>query len=154
MTATAGSDVVQSGRPIFDDFFQHFGRISAITRRMLSSKRERNYRGQASSERWRYERSLRLSSFFKEIACRKKSTPCSKLVMRIVYGRDLCNAAMKYGLANEEIARKQYEREYSTEVKICGLFVDKDKPFLCASPDGLVGDDGLIEIKCPYSARF
>ncbi|GFY08912.1 hypothetical protein TNCV_4661041 [Trichonephila clavipes] len=33
-TATAGSDVVQSGRPIFDDFF----RISAITRRMLSSK--------------------------------------------------------------------------------------------------------------------
>ncbi|GFU49741.1 hypothetical protein TNCV_2930271 [Trichonephila clavipes] len=23
MTATAGSDVVQSGRPIFDDFFQH-----------------------------------------------------------------------------------------------------------------------------------
>ncbi|GFS93599.1 transposon Tf2-6 polyprotein [Trichonephila clavipes] len=67
----------------------------------------------------------------------KKSTPCSKLVMRIVYGRDLCNAAMKYGLANEEIARKQYEREYSTEVKICGLFVDKDKLFLCASPDGL-----------------
>ncbi|GFT69143.1 hypothetical protein TNCV_2566031 [Trichonephila clavipes] len=23
-TATAGSDVVQSGRPIFDDFYQHF----------------------------------------------------------------------------------------------------------------------------------
>ncbi|GFW56581.1 adhesion G protein-coupled receptor B2 [Trichonephila clavipes] len=23
MTATAGSDVVRSGRPIFDDFFQH-----------------------------------------------------------------------------------------------------------------------------------
>ncbi|GFW45794.1 yqaJ domain-containing protein [Trichonephila clavipes] len=90
---------------------------------------ESETRGQASFERWRYERSLRLSSFFKEIACRKKSTPCSKLVMRIVYGRDLCNAAMKYGLANEEIARKQYEREYSTEVKICGLFVDKDKPF-------------------------
>ncbi|GFU76154.1 yqaJ domain-containing protein [Trichonephila clavipes] len=113
---------------------------------------ESETRGQASSERWRYERSLRLSSsFFKEIACRKKSTPCSKLVMRIVYGRDLCNAAMKYGLANEEIARKQHEREYSTEVKICSLFVDKDKPFLCASPDGLVGEDGLIEIKCPYS---
>ncbi|GFU48112.1 cytochrome b-c1 complex subunit 2, mitochondrial [Trichonephila clavipes] len=71
---------------------------------------ESETRGQASFERWRYERSLRLSSsFFKEIACRKKSTPCSKLVMRIVYGRDLCNAAMKYGLANEEIARKQHK---------------------------------------------
>ncbi|GFW20960.1 hypothetical protein TNCV_1714671 [Trichonephila clavipes] len=65
--------------------------------------------------------------FSKKLLAGKKSTPCSKLVMRIVY--DLCNAAMKYGLANEEIARKQYEREYSTEVKICGLFVDKDKPF-------------------------
>ncbi|GFX47542.1 hypothetical protein TNCV_3015611 [Trichonephila clavipes] len=38
MTATAGSDVVQSGRPIFDDFSNTCGRISAITRRMLSSK--------------------------------------------------------------------------------------------------------------------
>ncbi|GFW49246.1 hypothetical protein TNCV_3057561 [Trichonephila clavipes] len=54
--------------------------------------------------------------------------------MRIVYGRDLCNAAMKCGLANEEIARKQYEREYSTEEKICGLFVDKDKPFCVLHP--------------------
>ncbi|GFV46831.1 hypothetical protein TNCV_4856961 [Trichonephila clavipes] len=26
MNATAGSDVVQSGRPIFDDFFQHLWR--------------------------------------------------------------------------------------------------------------------------------
>ncbi|GFV37948.1 hypothetical protein TNCV_2663611 [Trichonephila clavipes] len=37
-TAKAGSDVVQSGRPIFDDFSNSCGRISAITRRMLSSK--------------------------------------------------------------------------------------------------------------------
>ncbi|GFY08774.1 hypothetical protein TNCV_4659671 [Trichonephila clavipes] len=37
-TATAGSDVVQSGRPIFDDFSNICGRISAIIRRMLSSK--------------------------------------------------------------------------------------------------------------------
>ncbi|GFW99247.1 hypothetical protein TNCV_3010151 [Trichonephila clavipes] len=32
------SDVIQSGRPIFDDFSNICGRISAITRRMLSSK--------------------------------------------------------------------------------------------------------------------
>ncbi|GFT57560.1 transposable element Tcb2 transposase [Trichonephila clavipes] len=37
-TATAGSDVVLSGRPIFDDFFNICGRILAITRRMLSFK--------------------------------------------------------------------------------------------------------------------
>ncbi|GFW66271.1 hypothetical protein TNCV_1711701 [Trichonephila clavipes] len=39
MTATAGSDVVRSGRPIFDDFFQHlWPYIGNNTRRMLSSK--------------------------------------------------------------------------------------------------------------------
>ncbi|GFW94486.1 hypothetical protein TNCV_2702071 [Trichonephila clavipes] len=38
LTATAGSDVVQSGRPIFDEFSNICGRISATTRRLLSSK--------------------------------------------------------------------------------------------------------------------
>ncbi|GFW26998.1 hypothetical protein TNCV_1378361 [Trichonephila clavipes] len=74
--------------------------------------------------------------------------------MRIVYGRDLCNAALKYGLANEEIARKQYERKYSTEVKICGLFVDKDKPFLCASPDGLVDDELHSDTDTDISSNY
>ncbi|GFX00632.1 hypothetical protein TNCV_2236391 [Trichonephila clavipes] len=37
-TATAGSDVAQSGRPISMTFSNICGRISTITRRMLSSK--------------------------------------------------------------------------------------------------------------------
>lgn len=35
----------------------------------------------------------------------------------------------------------------------CGLFVDKNLNFLAASPDGLIGDDGIIEIKCPPSIK-
>lgn len=34
----------------------------------------------------------------------------------------------------------------------CGLFIDTEKPFLGASPDGLLGTDGIIEVKCPASA--
>ncbi|CAN8014127.1 unnamed protein product, partial [Ixodes persulcatus] len=35
----------------------------------------------------------------------------------------------------------------------CGLIVDSANPFLCASPDGLLNDDGLLEAKCPsYTA--
>ena len=33
------------------------------------------------------------------------------------------------------------------------MFVHPEYPFLCTSPDGLIGEDGLLEIKCPYSAR-
>lgn len=31
--------------------------------------------------------------------------------------------------------------------------VSAQTPFLGCSPDGLVGDDAIIEVKCPYTAR-
>jgi len=62
------------------------------------------------------------------------------------------NAAMQWGVDQEPIARAEYE------VKT-GNFVDQiafvDHPNIAnfgCSPDGLVGDDGLIEIKCPNTA--
>lgn len=60
--------------------------------------------------------------------------------------------AMQWGTDNEPLARSAYEA-------ITGNFVDEDGfvphptiPKLGASPDGIVGDDGCIEIKCPNSA--
>nr|XP_022901404.1 uncharacterized protein LOC111414324 [Onthophagus taurus] len=39
-------------------------------------------------------------------------------------------------------------------VEDCGLFIGKDEEyFLAASPDGVVGNDAIIKIKCPYTAR-
>lgn len=35
----------------------------------------------------------------------------------------------------------------------CGLFVDKMLMFLAASPDGLIDDDSIAEIKCPVSIK-
>ena len=34
-------------------------------------------------------------------------------------------------------------------VEPCGLFVDRNKPFLAASPDGVVGSEAVVEVKCP-----
>ncbi|KAH9383496.1 hypothetical protein HPB48_025011 [Haemaphysalis longicornis] len=48
---------------------------------------------------------------------------------------------------------RQLEATYDVIVKECGLFVDQKRPFLGATPDGLVGDDTLVEMKCPYAAR-
>jgi putative phage-type endonuclease len=62
------------------------------------------------------------------------------------------NAAMEWGTQTEPQARVAYEVE-------TGNFVDQvafiDHPTIAwfgCSPDGLIGDDGLIEIKCPNSA--
>ena len=67
-------------------------------------------------------------------------------------GESYNNAAMQWGTETEPLARQAYELKR-------GLFVDEvgfiDHPTIAnsgASPDGLVGTDGLVEIKCPNSA--
>ena len=62
------------------------------------------------------------------------------------------NAATEWGVFNEKTAREQFEMMYEP-VTECGFFVRKAFPWLGASPDGLVGSNGLIEIKCPYGLR-
>ncbi|GFR05061.1 yqaJ domain-containing protein [Trichonephila clavata] len=115
----------------------HFEKISVTCNNDL----EECTRGQWISERWREEKSVRLSSSFKEILCRRLSSSAN-LVKRLLYGSRLTTKAMRYGLANEEIARKLYSSKYSIDVKDCGLFVDPENPYLCTSPDGLIRSDG------------
>ena len=57
------------------------------------------------------------------------------------------NAAMMRGIQLEPMARQIYEIEKQTLVEECG-FVEVDEWMGC-SPDGLVGKDGMIQIKCP-----
>ncbi|XP_035222774.1 uncharacterized protein LOC118195559 [Stegodyphus dumicola] len=113
-------------------------------------------RGQSSSERWRHERSRRISSsFFKDVADRRPTTLSAALVKRIIYNDNVSTKALKYGLANEAVALNQYkEKHMGKNIRRCGLFIDPKYPFLCTSPDGLIDEDGLLEIKCPYTARF
>ena len=54
---------------------------------------------------------------------------------------------MKYGLECEPKAIEKYERQTQSKVVASGLWVNPKFPFLACSPDGLVGKDGLIEIK-------
>jgi len=59
------------------------------------------------------------------------------------------NAAMQWGVDNEDAARKAYEAHTGTFVDEMGITIHPVLKHTHASPDGLVGDDGLIEIKCP-----
>lgn len=58
------------------------------------------------------------------------------------------NPAMQHGIDTEDEARKVYELVTLTDVDQVG-FCLSDCERYGASPDGLVGDDGLLEIKCP-----
>lgn len=58
------------------------------------------------------------------------------------------NAAMDRGSEMEPEARAFYELERDAEVRQVG-FVTRDDGLCGCSPDGLVGDDGGVELKCP-----
>lgn len=68
----------------------------------------------------------------------------------MLYGYDqpLRSKAIQYGVANENKAIQSYENQTGMKVEQCGLFVQSQWPYLGASPDGLVNDDGLVEVKC------
>lgn len=59
------------------------------------------------------------------------------------------NPAMDWGKRTEAEARAVYEFMEDVDVQLVGL-IDHPRLAMCgASPDGMVGDDGLLETKCP-----
>lgn len=62
------------------------------------------------------------------------------------------NAAMQWGTATEPDARAAYEFRHDIDVGLVGIVRHPVIAMTHASPDGLVGEDGLIEIKCPSTA--
>lgn len=73
---------------------------------------------------------------------------------RITGARDagFTNAAMQWGTEQEPFARAAYEARTGELVEEVGLILHPRIEQAGASPDGLVGKNGLIEIKCPNSA--
>jgi putative phage-type endonuclease len=67
-------------------------------------------------------------------------------------GESFTNAAMEWGTQTEPLARSAYENARSLLVKEVGFINHPRIEMSGASPDGLVGDDGLVEIKCPNTA--
>lgn len=63
------------------------------------------------------------------------------------------NAAMQRGTDMEPIARIAYEAAEGVLVDQVGFVLHQSITAFGASPDGLVGEDGQIEIKCPNTAQ-
>jgi putative phage-type endonuclease len=60
--------------------------------------------------------------------------------------------AMQWGTDTEPQARAAYCFHRDLDVSECGFFDHPEIAMSGASPDGLIGDDGLLEIKCPNTA--
>jgi putative phage-type endonuclease len=62
------------------------------------------------------------------------------------------NAAMQWGTDTEPQARAMYTLETGMDVIETGFWPHPSIGMTGASPDGLVGEAGLVEIKCPNTA--
>ena len=62
------------------------------------------------------------------------------------------NAAMQYGNDTEPLARMAYEAVTGALVDEAPFMLHPTIKWVGASPDGLIDDDGMLEIKCPYQS--
>jgi putative phage-type endonuclease len=80
----------------------------------------------------------------------------AQLVAEILTGKaqgsDFTNAAMQFGTETEPLARSAYEADTGFSVDQVGMVIHPTIERSGASPDGLVGNSGLAEIKCPKVA--
>jgi len=91
-------------------------------------------RNQAKNQRWFEERRKRLSaSNFGRVCKMRPYTSCKVTVHDILYGC-INTSATEYGIQTEERAVMQLQIDTKKNIKKCGLFIDKNIPFLAATP--------------------
>ena len=116
------------------------------------AKIEVETRGQSSNKKWFGERTWRLTaSSFGQITHMTDRRNKQKLCNSLFSSKQINTLATLYGKKYARKAIKCFECKY--KVNRCGLFIYEAKPFLGASPDGVIDDLHIVEVKCPYSKR-
>lgn len=112
---------------------------------------------QRLSKLWHYYRSSRLTASFFYSCCssRLNKSKGEALAQKIINPSRIKSRAMRHGLIYESQALIEFTQHYHLEnnVQKCGLLVSLERPYIGASPDGLLFNDAVIEIKCPYVSR-
>lgn len=75
---------------------------------------------------------------------------CERLTGCVTPG--FVNDAMRWGTDQEPFARMAYSQRFGVDVYEVGFVDHPEIAMSGASPDGYVGDAGLVEIKCPNTA--
>ena len=115
------------------------------------------------TEEWKqFKLGLVSASRIGDLMARTKSGPSASrknymmelLCQRLTGEREegFTSPAMQWGIDTEPLARAEYEAITGNWVDEIGFICHPTIPMFGVSPDGLVGDDGGIEIKCPNTA--
>lgn len=115
---------------------------------------ERNTILQRDSSEWlEIRKNLITASNFGPVCKRQVTKDTAPLVKNKLYKSNISHvASIAHGIENEQQALQKIQEQENVSIEPCGLFIDKENPFLGATPDGLIGNDTLVEVKCPFSA--
>lgn len=110
--------------------------------------------GQRDSSLWFSERRKRLTaSNFGRIYKLLPKTDKMNVAKEILNSKFTGNIYTQYGIENEPKAIEAFASMINKKIESCGLFINPVYPYLAASPDGLIGSNYIVEIKCPFVAR-
>ena len=109
---------------------------------------ERGTRQQSNCQLWFDHRAPRITaSKCKRALVQKGTSPKKALSDILQYKNQVSTELMTDGIESEPAIIEKYSKETNVEVHKSGLFISETHPFLAASPDGLIGDDKLVEVK-------
>lgn len=101
---------------------------------------------------WLEERKLRLqSSDFGKI-CKQKKNKLT-LARSLIKSKELHTDAIKHGIKYEQEAIEKFQQVTGLLTTKCGIIVHPHHQFLGCTPDALVENNEVLEVKCPYTAR-
>lgn len=93
-----------------------------------------------------YNRAMGLDRFLGKVWTEHVESP-SKLMRPLLYAG---NEATRWGTKNEANGILAYSAHTGNLVKATGLHTHPISSWLAGSPDGLIGTEGLLEVKCPF----
>lgn len=115
---------------------------------------EESTKNQSECDLWKIKRRLRLtSSNFGKVCKLRASTSRKNIVKNILYNNFSVNLATNYGIEIELLAKATFEQKTLFQILPAGLFIDKTYNFLAASPDRLLENNRIVEIKCPFTIK-
>lgn len=80
----------------------------------------------------------------------RPSTIYVNIVDRLMYKMN-DDPALRYNLEHEQFPIEHLETDLKVAVEKSRLFLNTDDRYIAVSTDGLIGEETVVEVKCPFS---
>lgn len=115
------------------------------------------YLGQQRTEEWHRVRAGRITASNADSALGTTSKVYREKFLEklgLPHYKQHVTPAMQHGLDQESNVKRWYEQKYAVTVRDVGFAYPLDSPRLGVSVDGLVGAEGMTEVKCPAKGIY